>query len=239
MTNFHGPETADLANVASLNAAFMALLRRHEGLPGSSTSNVAELARRLQALPVARAERLAECPFLLFAFDESRLQAWQHLFDGQDDGDTDMIDQLQRPPQSVLQMTAAGLGFLWELSRRNPYAARLVSGASLNWCEQIADCSPVHIMRFVVREPYVLALRMATKRAFWSKLLGAGTSEEGEIRGAAQLSALQFILTRPAEDHYARLQTAACRMTVPATRVAERGSSPAASQEQNRSLKGQ
>lgn len=231
MTKFQGPEAADLANVASLNGAFMSLLRRHEGLPGSNPNNAAELATALQALPRAQADRLAECPFLLFTFDESRLQAWERLFDGQDDGDMDMIDQLHSPPQSVVHMTATGLGFLWELSRRNPYAARLISGASLNWCERMADCSPVQLMRFVVREPQVLALRMVTTRSFWAKLLGAGTSEETEIRRAAQLCALQTILTRPAQDRYTRLSAAACRMPASAMRVAERDGGSSGSQD--------
>lgn len=222
MTEFKGPEVTDLADVTSLNGAFVTLLRRHEGFPGSDTSYDMELARRLQGLSRARAERLAECPFLLFAFDESRLQAWEPLFDGQLDRNGDMLNQLQTPPQSVLHMTAAALGFLWELSRRNPYAARLVSGASLNWCEQIADCSPVELMRFAVDQPRVLVLRMATKRDFWIKLLRAGTSEKKDIRRAAQLCALQSILTRPAPDRYARLPAAACRIPAPAMRVAER-----------------
>ena len=126
------------------------------------------------------------------------------------------------PPQSVLQLTAAGLGFLWELSRRNAYAARLVSGASLNWCEQVAESSPVQLMRFVSQEPHILTLRMATKTSFWCKLLGAGISEEDEVRSAAQLCALQSILTKQPREAYARLPAAACRMPAPASRVAER-----------------
>ena len=69
--------------------------------------------------------------------------------------------------------------------------------------------------------PGLLSPRLPTHREFWSKLLGAGTSVDKEIRHSAHLTALQTVLTKPAAEHYQRLPAAACLMSTPALRVAE------------------
>jgi len=219
--DFPGPEVADLANVYTLNLGFLELLRTHDGsLAGANTAAEGVLAN-LTALSIARADRVAQSPFLLFALAEAEDRRWAILFDGNEQHD--LIDEMHRPADAAALLAAATLGFLWELARRNPYAARLVSGASLGWCEQLADSAPLRLFQFAARESNLLAPRLATHALFWEKLLGAGTSNESEVRRSAQLCALQTVLTRNSGERYRPLRAAACRMPAPSLRVADQG----------------
>ena len=219
--DFQGPEAADLANVYSLNLGFLELLRTHEGLIVTADSTAASVLTNLAALPMARAGRVAQCPFLVFALAETEDRRWRILFEG--NTQNDLVAEMQRPPDAVSLLTAATLGFLWELARRNPYAVRLLSGASVGWCEQLAECVPFRLFQFATSESNLLAPRLATHRLFWSKLLGAGTSNEADVRRSAQLCALQTLLTRSPNERYRALRSAACRIPGPGLRVAERG----------------
>ncbi len=222
--DFQGPKAADLANVYSLNLGFLRLLRTHAGLLAGANTAAASVVARLAALPVARADRVAQCPFLLFALAEAEDRRWSILFD--DNEQHDLLDEMHRPPDAVALLTAATLGFLWELARRNPYATRLVSGASLGWCEQLADCAPFRLFQFAARQSNLLAPRLATHGFFWEKLIGAGSSYEVDIRRSAHLCALQTVLTRRPDERYRPSRAAACRMPAPTLRVADHGRRP-------------
>ena len=217
---FQGPEARDLANVYALNQAFLDVLRNaDEQLLRAWPANDA-LVKKLVALGRHRADRLAQCPFLLFALAESEEWRWARLFDEQES--PDLVDRLERPSEASARLAAAALGFLWELAKRNPYAARLVSGATLSWCEQLTDTSPVRLFEFAASEPKLLAPRLANRNEFWAKLLVAGSSQDKDIRHAAQLCGLQTVLTRQKSERYRQLPAAACSMPAPSTRVADR-----------------
>ena len=218
--DFQGPEAADLANVYSLNHAYLDELRQHDAVVSGTVPGLFNVAAELATLSRAKAALLAQCPFLLFALPDAADSRWTRLFS--DDEQVDLFEGLARSPDSVARLVTATLGFLWELARRNRYAARLVSGASLDWCERLADSSPMRVFRFAAHEPNLLSPRLALRTAFWIKLLGAGTSDDQEIRRAAQLCALQTVLTRQPAERYHRLPAAACLMPAPAMRVAER-----------------
>ena len=221
---FQGPAARDLANVCALNQAFLDVLRNADEQSMRAPSTSDGLVKKLVALGTRRSDRLAECPFLLFALAESEEWRWARLFD--EEKPADMIDRLERPPEAAARLAAAALGFLWELAMRNPYAARLVSGASLSWCEQLSDSSPVRLFRFAAIEPNLLTPRLANRSEFWAKLLDAGSSQEKEIRHAAQLCALQTVLTRQMSERYRQLPAAACSTPAPAMRVADRRRRP-------------
>ncbi len=219
--DFQGPETADLANVNSLNRAWLDELRRQGATIPGAIPGTFDVVPKLAALSVARAGLLSRCPFLIFELPDAADSRWARLFG--DDEQVDLFDGLPQPPESVARLATATLGFLWELARRNPYVARLVSGVSLDLCERLADSSPVRVFRFAAGEPRLLSPRLETHRAFWIKLLGAGTSDKREIRRSAQLCALQTVLTRQSSGRYQRLSAAACLMPAPAKRVADPG----------------
>jgi hypothetical protein len=102
---------------------------------------------------------------------------------------------MHEPPPRVAELAAATLGFLWQLARRDAYAARVLSGASIEWCERLAGSLLLDVLAFGTRDPELLRLRLAAHPTFWNKLLAAGTGGEREVRLAARACALQTALT--------------------------------------------
>lgn len=218
--DFQPPETADLANVQALNAAFLDALR-DETLPDRLLTGLPEGLQA--ACGDARAlARLRRCPFLLFALSEHDLSRWDRLFVRQAERCPDLVDAMASARGAPTPVVFAALGFLWQLARRQPYAARVVSGASLAWCERLAGHTLVDIYRFAAAEPDLIGVRNAGDDAFWRRLLISATSVEKSVRRAARLAALQMLLTETHAGTYGRLAAAACTMPVPARKVADK-----------------
>lgn len=197
---YEGLSQDDLENVRALNRAWLELEGR------------AELC-----LSAKQLERLAATPFLLFSFREDDDAKWSHLLDEQRQQDL----LTQEPPISaeLNALQVAGLGFLWELVRRNPYVARLVSGASLHWCERVATITLVRVLecaRFRMIEP-----RFVENASLWRRLLARGSAPDKDLRVFAQIAALQSMLTSGPAAQYGRLPAAACRMPQTARQVAD------------------
>ncbi len=201
---FSGPEPADLANVRALNGAFIDLVRQRRARCNDPGGRIAALDER-------RTAHLAGCPFLLFSLSEHDSSLWERAFDG--DTQQDLVAALAKPNDELVRLALVTLGFLWQFARRRPYAARVVSGAPLAWCERLAASTLVDASQFAASEPGLVDLRLADDEAFWRKLLVAGTSDEREVREAAQLSALHTVLTMTGEDVRVRLPVAARSMS--------------------------
>lgn len=221
--DFSGPEPADFRNVRSLNYEFLSCLR-------SSTTGIdlrrqmaAELGTIICSLTDLQVERLSATPFLLFSLRESDMDYWSCLSAEEPHGDLLSTAKL---PKELGQLAAACLGFLWQLAQRNPYAARLISGATLSWCEQLADRTLFRVMQRMSARSDLLHPRRAADEGFWLKLLGPGLSSEQDVRIAAQLSALQSILTVDPAARYRALPAAACRSTAPTLLVADKPDQP-------------
>lgn len=216
---YRGPEITDLADVRSLNAAFLEYLSSNDGeqlrrdLPASLRPAVAALSSR-------QIERLAGVPFLLMSVSESDDTYWDRLL--LDRPVTDLFTPSHSDADSLAQIASAALGFLWQLARKNPYAVRLICGATLNWCEQLAACTLLHVLRRAVADPRVVVPRLADDSVFWHRLLGAGLSSESVVRRASHLSALQAVLTPVVATTQRRFRSAACYSTVPTLEVRER-----------------
>ena len=75
---FQGPAARDLANVCALNQAFLDVLRNADEQSMRAPSTSDGLVKKLVALGTRRSDRLAECPFLLFALAESEEWRWGH-----------------------------------------------------------------------------------------------------------------------------------------------------------------
>lgn len=197
---YEGLSKDDLDNVRALNRAWLEL-------DGS-----AEL--RLSA---GRMDRLAATPFMLFSFCEHDDARWSRLLGERRQQDMLELETVASGELRALQ--AAGLGFLWELTRHNPYVARIVSGAPLHWCEQIAGATLVRVLdcaRFRLIEP-----RFADESALKRRLLGKGSALRRELRVFAQIAALQAMLTGGHSAQYGRLPAAACRMPQIKSQVAD------------------
>jgi len=217
--DFFGPEPADLAEVRSLNIAFLEYLRAApdgqllQQLPASLRPAVVALTDR-------QVQRLAAVPFLLLTMRESDHSFWAQLF-----GDRPMRDLFASAPIVVDELgriTSAVLGFVWQLSRRNPYATRLVCGGSLDWCEQLAACTLLRLLQRAVDHQDLIEIRFAGNIEFWHRLLGAGLSSEPGVRSAAHLCALQTVLISRELTSGSRLRAAACHSAVPTMSVREK-----------------
>lgn len=197
----------------------------YEGLTRDDLNNVRALNRvwleqdgnAELRLSQGRLERLAAAPFLLFSFCEHDDARWSRWL-----GERRQEDLLERGTAispEVRALQAAGLAFQWELARRNPYVARIVSGAPLHWCEQIAAATLVRVLdcaRYNMIEP-----RFADGTSQKRRLLGRGSALEREMRVFAQIGALQSMLTNGQAAQYARLPAAACRMPKNGRQVAD------------------
>ena len=216
---FEGPSADDYENVYSLNAAFIALLKRCPTARRCLQALPARQAGRLLGLTDHQAVRLARTPFLLFSFRERDDRFWEPVFDG--DGARDLFAEPQAASDELGRLIAAGLGFVWQLARHNPYAARIICGASLHWCEQLTERTFLHVLALAAVQNELLVLRAAKDTQLWDKLLGSGVSRENAVRRAAHISALQRLLTSSAQPAGRSWAAAACAAKKPLLRVAE------------------
>ena len=191
---YHGPDRADLANVFVLNSAFIAWQRAKP--PGDSDERclAPDNRARLCALSADQRTRLARVPFLLMSVAEDDDARWQPIF--AERRTRDLLQCLQIRDEAASRLVAAALGFLWQLARRNPYAARLVSGASLHWYERLAECTLMELFARALDDQALLAPRMTDEAGLWTRLLTAGVSDRRQVRLAVRVAALQTLLTR-------------------------------------------
>ena len=215
---YSGPEIADLTDVYSLNAAFLEYLSSNSGEP-LRRELPASLRPAVAALSARQIERLATVPFLLMSLDESNDAYWDRLVP--DRSTKDLFAPSHNETRHLAQIASATLGFLWQLARKNPYAVRLICGASLNWCEQLAACTLLYVLQRAVEDQSVVLPRLAEDSVFWHRLLGAGLSSESDVRRASHLSALQMMLTPVTVASNRRFRSAACYSSVPTLEVRE------------------
>lgn len=214
--DFSGLEPTDLDDVRAINVAYLEFLRSAAGetqrlkLPARLRPAVAALTQR-------QAERLAGVPFLLLTLNESDESYWGHA--REELPACDLFAENQNLLDPIAKIVVSALGFQWQLARRNAYAARLVSGACLAWCEQLAACSLLRVLQCASDCQRLVAPRQAAHEAFWTRLLGAGLSSAEDVRRAAQLSALQSVLSPAHSQTEQHWRSAACHASVPILQV--------------------
>jgi hypothetical protein len=215
---YTGPESADLQDVRMLNAAFLAYLASTNGEP-LRREMPESLRPAVAALSHWQIERLAAVPFLLMSVNESDDTYWDTSVTNRPR--RDLFTPASNAADPLVRIAAATLGFLWQLARSNPYAVRLVCGASLNWCEQLATRTLLHVLETAVDDPGIVAPRLAKNSVFWHRLLGTGLSSETVVRRASHLSALQTVLQSVETTANRRFRSAACNASSPALYVRE------------------
>lgn len=220
---FRGPGATDFENVRSLNRAFLKLLKHDPGAGKWLQGLPPALAGRLSSLVDGEAERLSGAPFLLLSFRERDDEFWEGIFAEVVHGDLFAVPE---PPSDDLgRLISAGLGFVWQLARQNPFAARLVCGASLYWCEQLTERTFFRVLATAGARADVLTLRCPTDAGLWAKLLASGVSRERQVRHAAHISALQSVLTRAPIPDRKRRAAAACTAKAATMKVADESQS--------------
>lgn len=217
---YPGPARTDFHNVRSLNGEFLQWLGRRSVAAPPLNELPADLAKRLAGLRLAERQRLAATPFLLFSFRERDDDFWSRLL--RSSGAPDLLAGASSSDDVELRLIASGLGFVWQLARQNAYVARLICGASLHWCEQLAEKTLVDVMNVAAVSPNLLKVRSAGNRPLWHKLLNSGIQAEREVRHAAHISALQCVLTSAQRSHTARPALAARAGLAPSRHVADR-----------------
>ncbi len=214
---FNGPLAVDYRNVAALNLAYLSLLQGKRDAGASLRELCGAQRRRITALTRRQAQRLSATPFLLFSLRERDDHFWDRILADGDDGDL-----LVEPLASDLdRLRSAGLGFVWQLARQNPYTLRLTCGASLHWCERIAERTFFGLLAAASPHPDLLVIRRGEDHELWQKLLVDGISRDAAVRRAAHMGALQTVLTRTATSMPQNWSVAACKTRQPGLRVAE------------------
>lgn len=211
--DYKGPTEDDLANIQALNHCFIV------AISGTGTDGFGELAER--RLTGSERDHLAAAPFLLFSFREQDDDYWQHVL--AHDRQCDLIDSAAPPNESIRHVQVAGLAFLWQLSRRNPYVSRVVSGAPVSWCERLAGLTLTSLLDRAARRSDLLCARFAGKRYLWHRLLEGGIDSKHSLRRTSHHCALQALLTGENPIHKGTVAAAACSMQDPRRRRAFRG----------------
>ncbi len=216
--SFDGPDGGDYENVTSLNQAYLTLLWKDRQLclaPGGAAEPVYKRIRELNQHQVGR---LATTPFLLFSFRERDDRYWGRVL-----GEARVPDLFRSAAsRDIDTLVSAALGFIWQLARTNPYALRLICGATLHWCERVAEPTFYQLLDAVRCSGDLPILRLAHHSAMWQKLLDKGTGREKRSRCAAQMSALQTVLTELySPERRASLSLAARNVRAPGLHVAE------------------
>ena len=191
-SEYPGPALDDYVNVHALNTAFI-----------KATSDMKGPQRG----------RLAAAPFLLFSLRENDLEWWDDALLNKPQGDLMASAELKDP--ELCRIQTAAVSFLWQLGRRNPYAARIISGATISWCEKMQELPLVTLLNCIGTRGDLMVSRLAHPAANSERLLGGGTSSRASIRSSSQLAALQALLTRTGLDDYSQLPAAACRLSGP------------------------
>lgn len=191
-TEYPGPDHDDYANVLALNTAFI-----------KATSDLKGPQRG----------RLAAAPFLLFSCRENDLEWWDKAL--AENRQSDLLAEPELRIPELRRLQTAALSFLWQLSRRNPYAARIISGATISWCAKITDLPLVTLLDRVGARGDLIVSRLSYAGAAGERLLSDGTSSRRNVCKSSHLSALQRLLTRTGVDHYTQLPAAACSMSGP------------------------
>lgn len=217
--DFAAPDAADFANVRALNKAFLLLARDGQlarpclhGLDGP-------LAKRLCSLTELQIERLSETPFLLFSLRERDVRYWDQLLALP--RNRDLFANPAPATDGYSRLTAAGLGFVWQLANRNPFAARVIAGASLYWCERISERTIFNLLAVAGTRNDLLVLRTACDNDLWRRLLDRGVLRQDIIRRSAQVAALHTVLTCDRSDQRLVWAAAARRIDKPRLQVAE------------------
>lgn len=217
---YTGPESADIRDVCSLNTAFLEYLSSQHG-EHLRQAMPALLRPAVAALSGRQIERLAAVPFLLMSLNESDDAYWERK--QPDSPVRDLFTPSHNETDPLARIASAALGFLWQLARKNPYAVRLICGASLAWCEQLSACTLLCVLERAAADYRVVVPRLAANNVFWNRLLGAGLSSESAVRRASHLSALQAVLTPGVETSHRHFRSAACYSSVPTLEVREHG----------------
>lgn len=209
------PTVSDYVNVRALNREFLRLARTSPAYIDFDSVQ----RHSLLALGAKQRENLAATPFLLFSLHDYDTATWQQLLSGE--RANDMFRNLSTTPAEISNLLTATIAFLWQLAQRNPYAARLISGAEAQWCERISAVTSFDLVSRVNQRADLLTIRRTASTDIWAKLLDPGVSPKHPIRSAAHMAVLQALLATPSAALTTAWPLAACKTQRPHLQVAD------------------
>lgn len=194
--DYRAPDANDYKNVLALNVAF---------LEATST------------LKGPQRGRLAMAPFLLFSLRENELNWWERALADQVQEDflSPTPNPTPRQNHDLRQIQNSAVSFLSGVARRRPYVARIVSGATMAWCEKVRDVPLLTLLDRVATRDDLLVSRIDPSTASGSRLLTNGTSSNRELRRYSHLCVLQSLLTSSHSFERLPLAAAARDLTGP------------------------
>lgn len=195
-TEYASPGKNDYDNVLALNTAFL------------------DLATDLKG---PQKGRLAVAPFLLFSLRENDLSWWSDVLSV--GSQLDLMEPPAMASDDIRALQSASIGFLWQLSRRNPYAARIITGANLAWCELLAEQPLITLLERSAARGDLMTSRLGDDYDASSQFLAGGASSRHNVRRSSHIVALQSMLTTSRHDPELRLSAAACRLSIPNVRI--------------------
>jgi hypothetical protein len=208
--DFSGPERTDFANVEALNRAFLLKLRSPAAGRRLRDRIPEALRDAIEGMTDRQVNRLSASPFLLLSLREHDAEFWREL-----EADSPVMDLFATSDSCRDEIAVAAASFIWQLTRRNPYAARLVTGASPAWCERLGEFTLLTLLERVAACRDLVRPRFANDVACWRKLLGSGLSSKPRIRESAYLACLQTLVTKRLHGPPQRMRAAACASSTP------------------------
>ncbi|MCH9694013.1 MAG: hypothetical protein K0U72_05850 [Gammaproteobacteria bacterium] len=196
-SDFASPGIHEYANVRALNAAWLLAATDMKG---------------------PQRGRMASTPFLLFSVRENDLGWWEAALS--EDPQQDLLAATPTLSAELVAVQMAALAFLWQLVRINPYAARVISGASAAWCDEITKRPLVALLEKVAWRADMTVPRLQLTEDC-ADLPPHVASSRRAVRDASQRVALQELLCSAHANETSALPAAACAMPRP-LRVADR-----------------
>lgn len=215
---YRGPQVVDLQEISALNLAFIRLLADTSEACTLLVDVPGSLADRLASLSIKERASVAAVPFLVFSLRERDDDYWEQLC--AETVNLDLLADAAAVSAGRARFVSAALAFMWQMSRRNPYTLRLISGASLHWCERLAEQPLMTVIQRASSRDDLLTLRAGEDHRLWSRLTSTAGIDK-RLRAAVQLSALQSLLFHPGTSTDPGWRSAACRSRVPTFRVAD------------------
>jgi hypothetical protein len=188
---YEGLTRDHLANVEALNRGWLRCWRENAASAGNLTARLRD--------------RVATAPFLLFSFREQDDDLWKRLLEKP--RQPDLLDELPGSNDELHAVQITGLAFIWSLAWRNPYAARIISGAPSSWCERITSVTLMRVLQCTSGR-HLIRPRLETTSMMH--------------KGFAQIGAFQSMLTNGQPTPNARMIAAACRAPEIARQLADK-----------------
>lgn len=210
---YAGIEESALEDVRRLNARFLAAMstRPSVAIGGLSKTVDADTLNWFTGATSRELSHIAATPFFLYRLDDI----------GTDPSAAVTPELFGRSNEPENEALLLGLSFAWQLSRRDLFSVRVLTGASTDWCAWLADVPFSSLAEVVRSNSGPLTPNLIDAAFFWPGLLEAVRNGNARHVTAVQSAGLQHLLRRQSSER--ALPVAARKLDTPERRVADKG----------------